>query len=152
MTTQTNCPLTSLLPIHNAKYRSDIQSWGRMPSQSTTIAISRKTTHQTAKFKTTIAYDTYKEEWFAFKIYDTTKTLQNFMFNVLNRKQLLGKERLNDFNVREFITFFILGILLSVENKNEKDYNVKILKSNIQISPQTSIHLEKCKLLICLRF
>lgn len=74
------------------------------------------------------------------------------MFNVLNRKQLLGKERLNDFNVREFITFFILGILLSVENKNEKDYNVKILKSNIQISPETSIHLEKCKLLICLRF
>lgn len=67
--------------------------------------MSRETTHQTDKFKTTTAYDTYKEEWFTFKIYDSTKALQNFMFNVLNRKQLLGKERLNDFNVRELITF-----------------------------------------------
>lgn len=50
-----------------------------------------------------MSYDAYKEEWFTFKIYDSTKALQDFMFSVLNRKQLLGKGRLNDFNVRELI-------------------------------------------------
>lgn len=29
MTTQTNIPLMSLLSIHNTKYDSDLQAWGK---------------------------------------------------------------------------------------------------------------------------
>lgn len=75
-----------------------------MPSQPNTRASYRKPAHQTDKFKTT-AYDTEKAEWFTFKIYDSRKALQNFMFNVLNRKQLSGKQQLNGFSTRELITF-----------------------------------------------
>ena len=42
------------------------------------------------------------------------------MFNVLNKKQLLRKEQLNDFNVKELITFRMLGILLSLKIKMER--------------------------------
>ena len=67
------------------------------------------------------------------------------MFNVLNKKQLLGKEQLNGFNVKELITLSYTWDSAVSENKDEKDYNVNILKTNIKTSIQSRIHPQKCK-------
>lgn len=67
------------------------------------------------------------------------------MFNVLNKKQLLGKEQLNDFNVKELITLSYTWDPAVTENKDGKDCNVNILKTNIKISSQSRIHPQKYK-------
>lgn len=57
------------------------------------------------------------------------------MFSVLNKKQLLGKERLNDFNVKELITFSYPWDSADTENKDGKDCNVNILKTTSKKHP-----------------
>ena len=68
------------------------------------------------------------------------------MFNVLNQKQLVDKERIKDINVEELITFSYYRKSAVPENEDGKGLQCQHSKDSIEISTPTSIHLQKCKI------